>query len=301
MEPVSAKKALLRLSRLFNHWGISPHNWILTAQYAFLLLGYDVQVRPGHFNIQVQREKLPWNPGNVLESHPPDKSVFQKEIQQFLKKTGFEFDIVPLSEKNFSKSVSEAQQIALTKNIKIFVQTPTAMAQEVDELMSECTNSGWGEEKGRRVYPSIENQRNALLKKGEFKVAHLYTKLLKKYRKFKVKEEVRLDLTGILSGIPASNGIAEGTARVILNASSLKRNFSKNEVLVTLMTSPKYHYLANHAAAIVTDEGGMLCHAAILARELAIPCVVGTKKATKFLKNGDRIRVNGNKGIISKI
>ena len=55
------------------------------------------------------------------------------------------------------------------------------------------------------------------------------------------------------------------------------------------------------AAAIVTDEGGLTCHAAIVSRELNIPCVVGLKIVTKFVKDGDRVEVNANKGIIKKL
>ena len=55
------------------------------------------------------------------------------------------------------------------------------------------------------------------------------------------------------------------------------------------------------AAAIVTDDGGLTCHAAIVARELKTPCVVGTKIATKVLKDGDMVEVDANKGIVKKI
>ena len=55
------------------------------------------------------------------------------------------------------------------------------------------------------------------------------------------------------------------------------------------------------ASAIITDEGGLSCHAAIVARELGIPCIIGTKIATKVLKDGDRVEVDADKGIVKKI
>ena len=75
----------------------------------------------------------------------------------------------------------------------------------------------------------------------------------------------------------------------------------KGEILVASMTSPDYITAIKKAAAIITDEGGMTCHAAIVSRELRIPCIVGTKIATKVLKNGDIVNINTNQGIISLV
>ncbi|MBI1935587.1 hypothetical protein HYS31_04040 [Candidatus Woesearchaeota archaeon] len=67
------------------------------------------------------------------------------------------------------------------------------------------------------------------------------------------------------------------------------------------MTSPWYVPIMEKAAAIVTDEGGITCHAAIISREMSKPCIIGTKFATKVLKNGDLVEVDATKGIIKRI
>jgi pyruvate,water dikinase len=67
------------------------------------------------------------------------------------------------------------------------------------------------------------------------------------------------------------------------------------------MTMPDFAPAMKKAAAIVTDEGGLTCHAAIISRELGKPCVVGTKFATRLLKDGDMIEVNANHGIVKKV
>jgi pyruvate, water dikinase len=67
------------------------------------------------------------------------------------------------------------------------------------------------------------------------------------------------------------------------------------------MTSPDYVIGMKKAGAIVTDEGGITCHAAIVARELQIPCVIGTKNATKLLKDGQLVEVNANHGWVKII
>lgn len=73
----------------------------------------------------------------------------------------------------------------------------------------------------------------------------------------------------------------------------------KGEILVAPMTTPEFVPILKKAAAIVTDEGGITSHAAIVARELNIPCIIGTKVATKVLKDGDLIEVNAEKGLIT--
>ena len=101
----------------------------------------------------------------------------------------------------------------------------------------------------------------------------------------------------ILKGMGASNGIAKGSVRIITN----KKNFSlfkEGNVLVAKITDPSYVVLISRSAAVVTDIGSLMSHPAIVSREMGVPCVVATKKATTILKNGQKIKVNGTKGII---
>ncbi len=105
------------------------------------------------------------------------------------------------------------------------------------------------------------------------------------------------DITGnmLLSGLAASPGIASGVVRIINNLEELEK-VKKGDVLVTKMTNPDMVVSMQKAAAIVTDEGGVTSHAAIVSREMGIPCVVGTKLATQTLKDGMKITVNGFAG-----
>ncbi|MDD1765053.1 MAG: phosphoenolpyruvate synthase [Methanomassiliicoccales archaeon] len=101
----------------------------------------------------------------------------------------------------------------------------------------------------------------------------------------------------LVRGLAASPGTAHGTVRILGEGMSLDV-VKKGEVLVTLMTSPDMVPAMIRAAAIVTDEGGMTCHAAIVARELGIPCVVGASNATKILTQGTLITVDGKMGVV---
>ncbi|MEM4500493.1 MAG: PEP/pyruvate-binding domain-containing protein, partial [Candidatus Woesearchaeota archaeon] len=108
-----------------------------------------------------------------------------------------------------------------------------------------------------------------------------------------VKESLKKKI--ILKGIGASPGIAQGKVKIVLNPGEVHK-VKEGDILVTVMTNPLYLTAIQKAKAIITDIGGMICHAAIVARELGIPCVVGTKNATKVLKDNMEVVVNGTEG-----
>ncbi len=105
----------------------------------------------------------------------------------------------------------------------------------------------------------------------------------------------------LVKGLSASPGIASGIAH-ILNSEKEIDSFKEGEVLVTRMTAPDWVPIMKKAKAIVTNEGGMTCHAAIVSREMGVPCVVGTeslsKKATEAIKDGAMVTVDAKNGIV---
>jgi phosphohistidine swiveling domain-containing protein len=100
-----------------------------------------------------------------------------------------------------------------------------------------------------------------------------------------------------IKGVAISGGIIKGKIRLILSPKDFSK-FKAGEILVTHYTSPAFMMLIKKASAIITDEGGVTSHAAIISRELKTPCVVGTKIATKVLHDGDSVEVDANKGLI---
>jgi len=103
-----------------------------------------------------------------------------------------------------------------------------------------------------------------------------------------------------VKGISAFHGIVQGRVRIIRSSSDM-REFKTKEIIVSQMTQPSYLPIIKRARALVTDEGGVLCHAAIVSRELKKPCIIGTKIATKVFKDGDKVSVDANKGIVRKL
>ena len=111
------------------------------------------------------------------------------------------------------------------------------------------------------------------------------------------KSQVTEATAPILKGIPASPGIGTGKVKLLKSPKEIGK-IEKGDVLVAPMTSPDYVPAMKKASAIVTNEGGMTSHAAIVSREMGIPCVVGTKVATKTLEDGQIVTVNGKTGEI---
>jgi phosphoenolpyruvate synthase/pyruvate phosphate dikinase len=101
-------------------------------------------------------------------------------------------------------------------------------------------------------------------------------------------------------GMCASSGKVLGRVKILESYAQVDK-VQDEDILVTNMTSPRYMAAILRAGAIVTDEGGLTCHAAIIARELKKPCIIGTKIATKVLKDGDFVEVDANKGVVKII
>lgn len=101
----------------------------------------------------------------------------------------------------------------------------------------------------------------------------------------------------LVKGVPASQGKARGKARLILPGKSQK--LKQGEILVVYITDASMFVdIIGSAKAIVTDVGGITSHPAIVSRELGLPCVVATKSATKVIKTGMEIIVDGDKGVV---
>ncbi|HIH43045.1 TPA: hypothetical protein HA246_05355, partial [Candidatus Woesearchaeota archaeon] len=104
----------------------------------------------------------------------------------------------------------------------------------------------------------------------------------------------------VVTGLTGNKGKVKGRVSVVMEAADFTK-FEKGDILVTAMTRPEFVPIMKKAAAIVTDEGGITCHAAIVSRELGIPCVLGTNVATSFLKDGMIVEVDADNGKVKII
>jgi len=123
------------------------------------------------------------------------------------------------------------------------------------------------------------------------------TTIKKEEIKMEKEEKFVKEKNVLVKGLPASPGTATGRVVVIKDSSELGK-IKEGDILVTKMTTPDMVPGMKKAKAIVTDEGGLTCHAAIVSRELGIPCIVGSGKATEVLKEGAKITVDASTGVV---
>lgn len=179
--------------------------------------------------------------------------------------------------------------LAIAKRLGInFIQVQSLKVEETEEALIK--NKLLDKKRlDKRLDFSIVTWHKGDMEILEGEEAHkFYDENLKKEFDAEIKE---------LTGKPASVGRYVGRVCVVTDANNIGK-VEQGDVLVTMMTSPDYTIGMKKAGAIVTDEGGMTCHAAIVSRELKIPCIVGTGKATIALKDGDIVEVDADKGAV---
>ncbi|UVI29655.1 PEP-utilizing enzyme [Paenibacillus spongiae] len=142
------------------------------------------------------------------------------------------------------------------------------------------------------------------IKKGEWAKNNTWSKelrdLLNERQEVRHNDNLNVEEEFLISGTPASRGSAQGRACIALDKEHFHK-IAKGDILVTTMTTPEFIEVAHLISGLITDRGGVVCHAAILAREFNIPCVVGCRTATTTIKDGDQIRMDAISGIVVSV
>ncbi|MEA2097495.1 MAG: PEP-utilizing enzyme [Patescibacteria group bacterium] len=211
------------------------------------------------------------------------KRKFSLKVGNFGKIYGWwGYKISGATKENFGFSALRRERL-ITVYDKIGLKSNSEIKQIVGELNMDFV-------------PVTHDKRAWIKESKEYREAE---KVLGDYMiKFIVKKAKRL-----ITGYPACGGRVEGTIRLINmfmegNMKEEIEKVKKGDIIVTSMTRPHFLLAIRRAGAIITDMGGTLCHAAIVAREFNIPCVVGTQNATEILKDGQRVIVDAHEGVI---
>ena len=196
----------------------------------------------------------------------------------------------------------QATKVALFKEIAKRAGLPFSviLSLEPDEIASCLDNKV---SKQNLVHLVKERQKGfaiiwiqgKLAKRFGDEAVNLQNLVSKKYKK--QKKAGSKDATNQIKGICASRGTAKGKVKVVFSNKDIPK-VNKGDILVSSMINPDFVIAMEKAAAFVTDEGGITCHAAIVAREFGVPCIVGTVNATAILRDGDLVEVHADKGTI---
>lgn len=221
---------------------------------------------------------FPYMAGLSLEKYKLKKLKIKKLIEQ-LRSISYYTDFASDVLGKYFKKILKKEKI---KNLSLLDYTP-------DEVIS-FLKTGELNKKRRKVlyYFVVKDSKIIGSEKRVFKD-------IKKIINSEIKDKVKN-----LKGNVAYKGFIKGKVKIVHNKNDFSK-FNQGDILVTISSNPSLMPVIRKCGAIIADEGGMTCHAAIISRELKIPCIIGTKIATKFLKDGDLVEVDANKGIVKII
>ncbi|MHA1409178.1 MAG: phosphoenolpyruvate synthase [Candidatus Odinarchaeia archaeon] len=205
----------------------------------------------------------------IVEKHIGRKAT--KEIID--EKTGKVITVKVSKEEQEKQSISDEHVIKLAK-----------IAKKIEDHYGMPMDIEWAVEKGSGKIHILQARPETVYSSGGTKATK--------------GEEVSMSEQNVLvKGLGVSPGVGVGPVKVIMKSDEIGK-IREGDILVTKMTTPSWVPAMKISAAIVTDEGGYTCHAAIVSRELGVPCIVGAGNATKILKTGQTVTVDGSKGLV---
>ena len=210
----------------------------------------------------------------------PDQIIFDKSTWQILSKTHVSQDVQLIKSENETKKVKVPK--TKIKKEKINEEQALKLAKIGQKL-----HNHYG--KAQDIEFAIEKNQIYIVQTRPITTIASNQKILDSQTNITAKPD--------LTGESASPGNASGVVIIVKNPKEINR-VQKGQILVTSMTTPDFVPAMKKVNGIITDKGGQTSHAAIVSRELGVPCVVGTKTATKFLKEGDIVTLNGTTGEI---
>jgi phosphoenolpyruvate synthase/pyruvate phosphate dikinase len=204
--------------------------------------------------------------------------------------------------KDYRKGIYQKSYLAMDKIIAEIARRLGLSLTETKQLvLAEMKDALLNKQYGR--YRSLAKKRVAkcayIVSAGRIKVleGRSVDKLISKIKKESGAKKQLPPGAQELKGSIAYAGLVRGRVRIVLTKDDVPK-FKSGEILVSSATNPDLISAMKRAAAFITDTGGIICHAAIVARELKKPCVIGTKIATSVLRDGDLVEVDANQGIV---
>ncbi len=219
-----------------------------------------------------------------------EKLGIDEELQRMLKASAFLSAFQDERKKNILIGVGQADWLLKELSTRIGISQQLLRYLDYDDDLQEMVHNP-------QLKEILEERRAGLLQISRPEGITRYVgQDFKEWRKQREAHDT-VEILKELNGLSASPGHAIGRVHVCNSLDAIK-TFEEGDILVAAMTRPEYLPAMKKAAAIITDEGGISCHAAIVSREMGTPCVIGTKHATKLLKDGDLVEVRANHGLI---
>lgn len=229
-----------------------------------------------------------WGLGEAIVSGSvtPDEYVVEKNTLRIVAKEIFKKDKQIVSDKGGS-----TKWVTVPKNMQ---DKPALTDKEIARLVQYGVQIENHYKFPQDIEWAIDKDgRTFILQSRPVTVGVTTEEIKKKERRDFMEQDI------LIRGLGVSPGQGSGKAKIILKVKDIA-NLEKGEVLVTEMTTPDWVPAMKKASAIVTNLGGKTCHAAIVSRELGVPCIVGTKNGTEVIKDGQIVTVDGKRGLVFK-
>ncbi len=299
------EKDILEIKKIFDKWKINKEDWALMIHFSDILQGYNLKKSlrsgPPHYNIIMKASALPWKYDKSLlgiDTTIPKNSMYAKDVSEFHRILKADFDIVLESDEYYNSFSEEFvnhkignQKVTLLSVFGDLMYTKDGLEKHFEE---------WGS-KSQRILLKTKEISELAKKKNHKKIFIFAQKILSKFKMIEKND----NKTNKVKGTVAYSGKVIGKALVITDKDKdpIKKVLSIKEgmILVIPISRPSYISAIEKCSAIVTDEGGSLSHAAIIAREQKKPCIIGTKNATQIIKDGEIIEVNADIGEVKTL
>jgi phosphohistidine swiveling domain-containing protein len=293
------------LRKMLEGWGIKADDWYLTGEAAMLVSGYPVDFREGQIDILTLRETWPWPREEEQVSLFPDKGTqAADELDAFVAKHGILPDFHPLPHVgiNAEDRFEHASWHPDEQGVRVLKPWAGIYHRELIITFFENDPKGlhvFDQAKFIRWKKFVEQTRGQAVSLSDQETVTMCDRVLPIVERAiaffdtQTTDEVS---ENILKGSVAYEGHVTGPAQHWNEGADFS---GKVAVLTHLL--PSQVTLIRNAAAMVTDQGGLLSHAATVAREYNIPTIIGTKHATKRFKDGDLLEVDGGRGLVVKL
>jgi len=294
------------LRKMLEGWGIDVEDWYVTGEAAMLLSDYPVDFREGQMDVLVCRSSWPWpRPEEHVSLFPNEGTKEDSELKAFIEKHDIMPDFHPLphvgleAEDRFEHAywypdekgvrvLSPWAGILHRKIIIEFYEDSPTLNLEVFDQEKFIRWKGFVE--------SVEYRAKELDDVQTVETCEFVLPAIERAIEYFESDSIEDTSSETLKGTSAYEGVVRGEVKLWEDGG----DFS-GKIAVLTHSLPKQVTLLREALGIVTDQGGTLSHAATIAREYKIPTVIGTKRATQILKDGDVVELDAEAGIVRKI
>lgn len=296
-----SEQILIALKNLLQSWNISPNDWYVTGEAAMILSGYPVTFREQQIDILVCRNIWPWPRSEEQVSLFPDVGTLEeKQLHKFIEKNKITPDFHPLPHVGIEATDRFDHSYIFSPTSGVRVLSPWAgiwhrkLIIEFYEQTPGFSLNVFDKNKFLRWQKFIkEIQQHAELI-GDEKTMIICLQVLPVVERA-IKFFDADDSKGFLKGLSVCPGRVSGTVAFWQDGLDLS-----DKIVVLKQALPHQFTQLAKARGIITEEGGLLSHAAVIAREYNVPAIIGVRKVTQNLIEGEVVELNADKGIIKK-